>query len=136
LNKNLWQHLTIILFVDANGAYNKKQALSFAKEFAKLKVSWFEEPVSSDDLEGLHFVRDHAPDIVQVSAGEYGFNLFYFQHMLKAKAVDILQADVTALWRYQCFIKGGGFMRSSPYTAFHAYSSCPASSCCPFYTCF
>src|SRR5215475_5319689 len=40
------------LFVDANGAYSRKQALAFADAFAELGVSWFEEPVSSDDLEG------------------------------------------------------------------------------------
>ncbi len=41
------------LFVDANGAYDRKQVLDFATAFAELGVSWFEEPVSSDDLEGL-----------------------------------------------------------------------------------
>src|SRR5690242_20687782 len=41
------------LFVDANGAYSRKQALQFAEAFAELNVKWFEEPVSSDDLEGL-----------------------------------------------------------------------------------
>jgi L-alanine-DL-glutamate epimerase-like enolase superfamily enzyme len=38
------------LFVDANGEYTRKQALAFAEAFAELGVSWFEEPVSSDDL--------------------------------------------------------------------------------------
>ena len=42
------------LFVDANGAYSRKQALELAERFrADAAVSWFEEPVSSDDLEGL-----------------------------------------------------------------------------------
>ena len=41
------------LFVDANGAYSRKEALAFAEAFSSLNVSWFEEPVSSDDLEGL-----------------------------------------------------------------------------------
>src|SRR5207248_3879526 len=36
------------LFVDANGAYTRKQALALAAEFASLGVVWFEEPVSSD----------------------------------------------------------------------------------------
>jgi len=46
------------LFVDANGAYSRKQALAFAHCFAEHQVSWFEEPVSSDDLEGLRLLRD------------------------------------------------------------------------------
>src|SRR5690242_4138549 len=41
------------LFVDANGAYSRKWALAMASSFAGLGVSWFEEPVPSDDLEGL-----------------------------------------------------------------------------------
>ena len=46
------------LFVDANGAYSRKEALSFAEGFASLGVVYFEEPVSSDDLEGLRLIRD------------------------------------------------------------------------------
>jgi len=49
------------LFVDANGAYARKQAMRFAEHFAELDVSWFEEPVSSDDLPGLRLIRDRAP---------------------------------------------------------------------------
>ena len=84
------------LFVDANGAYDRKRALSLAERFAaEAGVSWFEEPVSSDDLEGLRLLRDRAPAGMQVAAGEYGYGLHYFRHMLDAGAVDVLQADVT-----------------------------------------
>jgi L-alanine-DL-glutamate epimerase-like enolase superfamily enzyme len=84
------------LFVDANGAYSRKQALRLADTFAEeADVSWFEEPVSSDDLEGLRLLRDHAPAGVDIAAGEYGYDLFYFRRMLDAGAVDVLQADVT-----------------------------------------
>ncbi len=84
------------LFVDANGAYSRKQALALADTFAKQAgVSWFEEPVSSDDLEGLRLLRDRAPAGMNVAAGEYGYDLFYFRRMLDAGAVDVLQTDVT-----------------------------------------
>jgi L-alanine-DL-glutamate epimerase-like enolase superfamily enzyme len=83
------------LFVDANGAYRRKQALALAGAFAALGVSWFEEPVSSDDLTGLRQVREHGPAGLDVAAGEYGYDLPYFQHLLDADAVDCLQADVT-----------------------------------------
>ncbi len=49
------------MFVDANGAYSRKQALALAEQFVAQGVKWFEEPVSSDDLEGLHLLRDRAP---------------------------------------------------------------------------
>ena len=83
------------LFVDANGAYSRKQALALAERFATCGVAWFEEPVSSDDLEGLRLVRDRAPAVMDVAAGEYGYDPFYFRRMLEAGAVDVLQADAT-----------------------------------------
>ena len=84
------------LFVDANGAYSVTQALALAQRFAQESgVSWLEEPVSSDDLDGLARVREGAPLGVDVAAGEYGYDAPYFQRMLAAGAVDVLQADVT-----------------------------------------
>jgi L-alanine-DL-glutamate epimerase-like enolase superfamily enzyme len=83
------------LFVDANGGYNRKQALAQAEAFAELGVAWFEEPVTADDLEGLHLIRDRAPAGMDIAAGEYGYDLCYFRRMLEAGAVDVLQADAT-----------------------------------------
>src|SRR2546421_286763 len=83
------------LFVDANGAYSRKQAVAMAEGFAKLGVTWFEEPVSSDDLDGLNLMRDRAPAGMEIAAGEYGYYLWYFRRMLEADAVDVLQADAT-----------------------------------------
>ena len=83
------------LFVDANGAYGRKQAIKFADKFAEYGVPWFEEPVSSDDLEGLRQVREHIPSGMEVAAGEYGYDVPYFMQMLGAEAVDVLQVDAT-----------------------------------------
>jgi L-alanine-DL-glutamate epimerase-like enolase superfamily enzyme len=83
------------LFTDANGAWTRKQALAQAELFAGYGVRWLEEPVSSDDLEGLRLVRDRGPAGMDVAAGEYGYDLPCFQRMLDAGAVDCLQADVT-----------------------------------------
>jgi len=83
------------LYVDANGAYARKQALAQAEAFGDYGVSWYEEPVSSDDLAGLRLLRDRAPGGIEISAGEYGYSLPYFRHMLEAGAVDVLQADLT-----------------------------------------
>jgi L-alanine-DL-glutamate epimerase-like enolase superfamily enzyme len=83
------------LLVDANGAYSRKQALAQAGQFAELNVTWFEEPVSSDDLAGLRLLRDRAPAGVEIAAGEYGYDSGYFRRMLAAGAVDVLQADAT-----------------------------------------
>ncbi len=84
------------LFVDANGAYTVVQAIELARRFREqATISWFEEPVSSDDLVGLRQVRAGMPVGVAVAAGEYGFDLVAFARLLDAEAVDVLQADVT-----------------------------------------
>ncbi len=84
------------LFVDANGAYSRKQALDFALRFRdEADVTWFEEPVPSDDLAGLRLLRDRGPVGLDIAAGEYGYQPLYFRRMLDAGAVDVLQADVT-----------------------------------------
>ena len=84
-----------MLFVDANGAYTRKHALALAARFAEYDVRWFEEPVSSDDLDGLRLLRDRGPPGMDISAGEYGYDPAYFRRMLAAGAVDVLQADAT-----------------------------------------
>ena len=81
------------LYVDANGGYTRKQAIRVAEAMAEYRVSWFEEPVSSDDLTGLREVRDQVR--ADVTAGEYGSDLAYFTKMVSADAVDCLQVDVT-----------------------------------------
>lgn len=84
------------LMTDANGALTRKQALYWASRFKQeWNVAWMEEPVSSDDREGLRLVRDQGPPGLDVAAGEYGFVLRDFADLLEAGAVDCLQADVT-----------------------------------------
>jgi L-alanine-DL-glutamate epimerase-like enolase superfamily enzyme len=81
------------LFVDANGAYSAPQAIRLAGQMKDYAVSWFEEPVTSDDLAGLAAIRDQIePD---VAAGEYSWTLADSARLLEAGAVDCLQLDVT-----------------------------------------
>lgn len=119
------------LFVDANGAYSRTQALSFAEQFQEFHVSWFEEPVSSDDLEGLRFLRDRAPAGMDIAAGEYGYDAWYFRHMLEAGAVDVLQADATRCAGITGFLQVGAlcWSRSIPLSA-HTSPAIHAHVCC------
>ena len=96
------------LFVDANGAYTVTQALQLAHVFTHASnVRWFEEPVSSDNLTGLCEVRTRAPLGMDIAAGEYGYTAWYFDRMLKAKAVTILQADATRCGGVSGFLNAG-----------------------------
>jgi L-alanine-DL-glutamate epimerase-like enolase superfamily enzyme len=119
------------LFVDANGAYSRKQALAQAEKFAELDVSWFEEPVSSDDLEGLRLLRDRAPAGLKIAAGEYGYDSFYFQRMLAAGAVDVLQADATRCAGITGFLEAAILCRTHqlPFS-FHCAPSVHAAVAC------
>ncbi len=81
------------VMVDANGAYDAKRAVRMAERMAEHDVVWFEEPVSSDDLDGLRSVREQVG--CDVTAGEYGSHLPSLARMARAGAVDCLQVDVT-----------------------------------------
>ena len=91
------------LFVDANGAFDREDAVAWAGRYAReWGVTWFEEPVSSADLAGLRYVRRRAP--LDVAAGEYAYVPADFRNLLDAGAVDCLQVDVTRCGGYTGFL--------------------------------
>jgi len=91
------------LFVDANGAFDREDAVAWAERYAReWGVTWFEEPVSSADLAGLRYVRRRAP--LDVAAGEYAYVPADFRNLLDAGAVDCLQVDVTRCGGYTGFL--------------------------------
>ncbi len=122
------------LFVDANGGYDRKQALAMAQRFADSRVTWLEEPVSSDDLDGLRLLRDCAPPAIEIAAGEYGYALGYFRAMLAAGAVDVLQADATRCAGITGFMRTAALcealhvpLSSHCAPAIHAHPCCAAA---------
>lgn len=119
------------LFVDANGAYSRKQALLFAQRFQEFDVTWFEEPVSSEDLDGLRLIRDRAPEGMEITAGEYGYDANYFRSMLNAGAVDVLQADATRCGGVTGFLQVGALCgaQSMPLSA-HTAPAVHMHICC------
>jgi len=116
--------------VDANGGYRAKQALRMATALADAGVTWFEEPVSSDHLGSLAAVRGSIT--ADVAAGEYGYTLPYFQHMLAVDAVDCLQADVTrcggiTVWLRVAALALSHGLEFSGHCAPHAHAAVAAS---------
>jgi L-alanine-DL-glutamate epimerase-like enolase superfamily enzyme len=92
------------LYVDANGGYTVGQAVRMAHAMDEHHVTWFEEPVSSQDLAGLAAVRRQVrPD---VAAGEYSWSLADSERLLTAGAVDCLQLDVTRCGGITEFLRG------------------------------
>jgi len=109
------------LFVDANGAYSTKQAVMLSERFVEQGVSWFEEPVSSDQLADLRLVQESVPAHIEVAAGEYGYDPYYFRRMLDAGAVDVLQIDATRCKGYTGFLQAAAIAESF---------GCPVSAHC------
>ena len=123
------------LFVDSNGAYSRRQALRIAETLDEFGVTWFEEPVISDDLNGLRLLRDRAPTEMEIAAGEYGYDDVYFRRMLDAGSVDVLQADATRCGGATGFMKAATISnaRSMPLSAhcgpaIHAHIGCAVSN--------
>jgi len=121
------------LFVDANGAYSRKEALAFAQRFAEQRVTWFEEPVFREDYEGTRLIRDRAPAGMEISSGEYGYGLYEFARMLDAGCVDVLQADATRCGGFSGLLAVDGLCQSkmiplsthcAPHLHLHAAIAC------------
>ncbi|MFT4081777.1 MAG: enolase C-terminal domain-like protein [Nocardioides sp.] len=79
------------LFVDANGGYRRKQAIQVGRSLEAYDVAWFEEPVTSDDKEGL--ARASTSLDLDVAAGEYADDVYEMRRL--CEVVDCLQVDVT-----------------------------------------
>ena len=121
------------LLVDANGAYARKQALYWAQAFAEDGITYLEEPVSSEDREGLRLLRDHGPGGLAIAAGEYEWTLPQLADL--AGCVDILQADVTRCGGITNLLRVDGLCkgRTMPFSA-HCAPAISAHACCAMET--
>jgi L-alanine-DL-glutamate epimerase-like enolase superfamily enzyme len=123
------------LMVDANGAYTLPQALGLAERFAEQEVSWLEEPLSSEDTEGLAERGGRSPAGMAIAAGEYVWSSLDAQRLLDAGAVDVLQADVTRCGGITELLHIGGLCsaRQVPFSA-HCAPAVSAHACCAMET--
>jgi L-alanine-DL-glutamate epimerase-like enolase superfamily enzyme len=80
------------LMVDANNAWTKLTALEAGREFERLGVHWFEEPVATDDREASAALA--AALSVPVAGYETRTGLAGFRDLIADGAVDIVQPDV------------------------------------------
>jgi L-alanine-DL-glutamate epimerase-like enolase superfamily enzyme len=80
------------LMVDANNAWGVATALAAGREYERLGVHWFEEPVATDDRAGS--ARLAAALDVPVAGYETESQLSGFRDLVNVGAVDIVQPDV------------------------------------------
>jgi len=89
------------IMVDANSYYlTVSDALKFAKVCGKNDIEWLEEPMPSDNLNGLAKLRKESP--VDIAGGENDMGIFRFEDILSRECYDIVQPDVT---------RSGGFLQ-------------------------
>lgn len=91
----------ITIMVDANSAYNSvNEALKVAKICEKYNIEWLEEPIPTDNLNGLKKLREQSP--VPIAGGENDMAIFRFEDILSKDCFDIVQPDTT---------RSGGFLQ-------------------------
>jgi len=94
------------LMVDANHAYSVPTAVHLAKEMEKYNVSWFEEPVVPEDIEGYRRVQ--AKTIIPIAGGECSFMRYGFRDLFvgpNGPCLDIAQPDIAASGGLSEFMK-------------------------------
>jgi len=91
----------IQIMVDANSAYQSvSEALKVAEICDKYNVTWLEEPIPTDNLNGLAKLKAKSP--IQIAGGENDMGIFRFEDILSRDCFDIVQPDVT---------RSGGFLQ-------------------------
>ncbi len=93
----------VALYVDANSGYHPKQAIYLAKEFEQSQVGWFEEPVLTEDVEGLARIVESTT--IPIATGEQEYSVHGFRRLLSADAVDIVQPDVFRVGGVSAWLK-------------------------------
>ncbi len=80
------------LAVDANNAWDPATALRAGREFDRLGLAWFEEPVLTDDRDGSAALA--AALDTPVAGYETESLVSGFRDLIAARAVDVVQPDV------------------------------------------
>ncbi len=80
------------LMVDANGAFDAATAIRVGRALEALDVTWLEEPVPADDLEGYR--RVHAMTSTPLAAGESVFGALGFEPLIGERLIDYVQPDL------------------------------------------
>jgi len=84
----------IDLMIDANHAYNLREAVQLANAVEKYNIYWFEEPISPEYYDQYSELRTKTS--IPIAGGECEYLRFGFQTLLKSRSVDIVQPDICA----------------------------------------
>jgi L-alanine-DL-glutamate epimerase-like enolase superfamily enzyme len=88
----------VTLAVDANGAFQPKEAVLHLRRWERFRLGWIEQPVPARDFDGLRFVREHGPTPVMADESAQGPREVL--ELVERRAVDLLHFKLC---------KAGGF---------------------------
>jgi L-alanine-DL-glutamate epimerase-like enolase superfamily enzyme len=92
----------VTIYVDANGSYNAAKAIQITELLKELKIAFFEEPCPWEEVSETKRVADAIE--IPVAFGECDSSFWKFDHMIRTRALDIVQPDLNY---------NGGFIRSA-----------------------
>lgn len=84
-------HVRIML--DMNCGYDVRSAIQFAREVEPIGITWFEEPIPPEDIDGLAAI--HRAIHIPLATGENEFTASGYREMVKRGAVDILMPNIS-----------------------------------------
>ena len=84
---------TIILAVDANCGYDVGTAIDVGQKIAENDLFWYEEPITTDDVEGYVEIRRSLN--MRIAGGEGLQGRWAFRDLIQRRGYDIVQPDVS-----------------------------------------
>jgi L-alanine-DL-glutamate epimerase-like enolase superfamily enzyme len=81
------------LMVDAGLCWDTATAIRRAKQFEPSNLTWLEEPLHPDNLQGYARLSAHSP--IRIAAGEEICDIKEFQQLMDVGGIDVVQVDVT-----------------------------------------
>ncbi len=91
------------LMVDANHAYDARDALAVGQALDALGVYWFEEPVAPEDRAGYRHLRNRLR--VNIAGGEAEFTRWGWRDLIAGGCLDIAQPEVCGLGGISEYLK-------------------------------
>lgn len=79
------------LMVDINTAFDRPTAIRFGRRIAEYDITWYEEPLSPMDVDGLRLVREATG--LPVAAGENEYTRWGFKEQFSREALDVAMPD-------------------------------------------
>ncbi|MCP4384770.1 MAG: mandelate racemase/muconate lactonizing enzyme family protein [Hyphomicrobiales bacterium] len=81
------------VMVDGSMRYDLESAAALARELESRRVLWFEEPFLPDHIDDFRALK--ARTTTPLAAGENEFGYHGFRELIRADAIDVVQADVS-----------------------------------------